>query len=323
MGLNLKRALVTGARGQDGSLLANLLIKKGYKVIGLSERFGGTFTSLLGDRIYVKKIAFETDLLVSVLNDIKPHEIYHLSSRASSSQLFDDPIKTLDVNGRSVPSILEAIRKTDISIKFLYACSSEIFRGGSEGEKNTNSPVKPINAYGCSKAYGFNITNAYRQNYKLLCCSAVLFNHESIIRPKHFVTRKITNSVARIKLSMDSHLLLNNLSDERDWCSAKDVVRALWLMLQRDQLVDLVLGSGKIRKVEDVCEIAFSHLGLNYMHYVQAKNNERNLTDKRMWADIKPAHDLIGWKPGFEMQDWISEMVENDLRIIKLGLNDE
>lgn len=313
-----KTALITGVSGQDGSYLAELLLSKGYQVVGTSHRearslgFGEHSVPVL--HLDLSNAAQIQETLLSV----QPDEIYHLASRSSSAQLFDDPWAITDVNALSTLRFMEAMRQHCVDARFVLASSSEVFAAGVDSPQSEATGMFPANAYGAAKAYARHLVAAYRQQHGLKACTAILFNHESPRRGAHYVTRKITRAAAAISLGLDDRLVLGSLESQRDWCHARDVVRGMWLMLQQESPQDMVLASGKVHTVRDVCELAFSHLGLQYERFVSvipdpSRRNETVL----LRGDSRYARAILGWQPEITFDAMLREMVDADLQAYK------
>jgi GDPmannose 4,6-dehydratase len=312
-------ALITGVNGQDGSYLAEFLLSKGYRVVG-------TTPNQNTDRILPirKKIEIaDADLLdqgqlEAILCEYNPDEVYNLAARASSSELWTQPVLTGEVNGLTVACLLEAIRRSDQRARFVQASSSEIFGNATEVPQTEATPFHPRNPYGVAKAYGHWTTSIYREHHGLFACSSILYNHESPRRGLEFITRKVSHAVARIKLGLAKELRLGNLDARRDWGFAGDYVRAMWLMLQQPTPDDYVVATGEAHSVRELCEIAFFHVGLNYQDYVvQDPENFRSAERALLVGNPAKAERLLGWKPTVTFPDLVRMMVEADLRSIQ------
>ena len=268
---NIKTALITGVRGQDGSYLAELLLTKGYHVYGTARTRSGAphlpAVPLQGQVLYLD-ICNASEVL-DIIEATRPDEVYNLAARSSSAQLFDDASATAEVNGLAAVHFLEAILQVSPHTRFLQASSSEIFTGGSTSPQDEGAPFRPVNAYGAAKAYAANIVAVYRAHHGLFATTAILFNHESPRRGINYVTRKITHTIAQIVLGQASLLTLGALDSRRDWGFAGDYVRAMWLMLQQPAPEDFVIATGETHSVREFCEIAFSHVGLDYRDFVR------------------------------------------------------
>ncbi len=267
-----KRALITGITGQDGSYLAEFLLEQGYDVVGMIRR--SSTVNFERIRHIQDQVTFATaDLLdevslINMLREHRPSEVYNLAAQSFVQTSFSQPVFTGEVTGLGVTRILDAIRVVDPGIRFYQASSSEMFGKVQAVPQTESTPFYPRSPYGVAKLYGHWITVNYRESYDMYACSGILFNHESPRRGLEFVTRKITNGVARIKLGIDKELRLGNLEAKRDWGFAKDYVRAMYLMLQQDKPDDYVVSTGETYSVRRFCEIAFGHVGLDYQEHV-------------------------------------------------------
>ncbi|GAA1273115.1 GDP-mannose 4,6-dehydratase [Pseudonocardia aurantiaca] len=322
----MKKALITGVTGQDGSYLAELLLEKGYEVHGLIRR-ASTFNTGRLEQIYqdphlegVRFFLHYGDLtdgsrLVTLLQKIQPDEVYHLAAQSHVRVSFDEPEFTGDTTGTGTTRILEAIRMIGLDCRFYQASSSEMF-GATPPPQDENTPFWPRSPYGAAKVYGYWMTRNYREAYGMFAVNGILFNHESPRRGETFVTRKITRAVGRIKAGLDTELYLGNLDAVRDWGYAKEYVEAMWLMLQADEPSDFVVATGTAYTVRDFVGFAFEHAGLDWEKYVRF--DERYLRPSEVDALIgdaaKAAHEL-GWKPRTLTPDIAKIMVDADLEI--------
>src|SRR4026208_1547796 len=268
-----KRAVVTGIAGRDGSYLAELLLEKGYEVTGIVRRSSAPnlwrIEHLL-DRIELRPADLLDQLsLVKVIAEVRPHELYNLAAMSFVPASWDQPMLTGEFNAQGVTRVLEAVRQVDPSIRIYQASSSEMFGKVREVPQTEMTPFYPRSPYGVSKVFGHYITVNYRESYGLFACSGILFNHESPRRGLEFVTRKVTDGVARIKLGLADTLALGNLDAKRDWGFAGDYVRAMWMMLQQPEAGDYVIASGMSHSVQDLVEVAFGHAGLEWQKYVK------------------------------------------------------
>src|SRR5256714_2025799 len=268
-----KRAIITGITGQDGSYLAELLVEKGYEVVGTVRRSSApNFWRIqhLLDRVTLKPADLLDQLsLLRVIDEVRPVEIYNLAAMSFVPASWDQPLLTGEFNAQGVTRLLDAVRQVDTSIKIYQASSSEMFGKVREVPQTETTPFYPRSPYGVSKVFAHYITINYRESYNLFAVSGMLFNHESPRRGLEFVTRKVTHGVARIKLGLDDTLLIGNLDAHRDWGFAGDYVRAMWLMLQRDRPDDYVIATGVSHSVRELVEIAFAHAGLNWEDHVR------------------------------------------------------
>src|SRR5215207_1439873 len=287
-----RRALITGITGQDGSYLAELLLDRGYEVIGMVRRSSTVNYERIAhiqDRVtFVHGDLLDQISMINVLREHRPSEVYNLAAQSFVQTSFGQPVLTGETTGLGVTRVLDAIRIVDPDIRFYQASSSEMFGKVVEVPQRESTPFYPRSPYGVAKVYGHWITVNYRESYNIYGCSGILFNHESPRRGLEFVTRKITNSAARIKLGLDKELRLGNLDSQRDWGFAGDYVKAMWLMLQQDQPGDFVVATGQTQSVRHFCELAFGHVGLDYRDYV--------VLDERF---MRPAEvDLLVGDPG-------------------------
>jgi GDPmannose 4,6-dehydratase len=313
-------ALITGVSGQDGSYLAEFLLSKGYRVVGTTQDLSSDRQRIL--QILERIEIIETDLLSQeliedLLRNCSPDELYNLAARASSRDLWTQPISTGELNGLSVARILEGISKIDPRIRFVQASSSEVFGNTAEIPQTETTPFQPRNPYGIAKAYGHWTTVIYRQHRNLFACSSILYNHESPRRGLEFVTRKISRAAAMISLGEERELRLGRLDARRDWGFAGDYVQAMWLMLQQSQPDDYIVATGEIHSVSDFCDVAFSHVGLDYRDFVvedvaSLRSEEYGL----LVGDPSKVHRALGWKPTVSFQELVRMMVDADLELI-------
>ena len=314
-------ALITGITGQDGSYLAELLLSKGYKVIGVARR-SSTVTNeriehLLDDITVVPGDLSDQGSLLALLEEYEPSEIYNLAAQSFVPTSWSQPALTGDVTALGVTRILEAIRFVDSKIRFYQASSSEMFGKVVEVPQNENTPFYPRSPYGAAKVYGHWITVNYRESFNLFASSGILFNHESPRRGLEFVTRKITDGVARIKLGLAKELRLGNLESRRDWGFAGDYVEAMWMMLQHDHPDNFVIGTGETHAVREFCEIAFGHVGLDYNEFViQDERFYRPAEVDLLISDPSKAHSVLGWEPSVSFKELVTMMVDADMKRI-------
>jgi GDPmannose 4,6-dehydratase len=324
----MKKALITGITGQDGSYLAELLLAKGYEVHGIIRR-ASTFNTgrinhlykdphVNGVRLFLHygDIADSTNL-IKLLYRIQPNEVYHLAAQSHVRVSFDIPEYTGDVTGLSTVRILEAIRQTGAESKFYQASSSEMFGRVRETPQCETTPFYPRSPYGAAKLYAHSITVNYRESYDMFACSGILFNHESPRRGETFVTRKITRAAARIKAGLQQNLYLGNLDAQRDWGYAKEYVEAMWLMLQQDNPDDYVIATGKTHSVKEFLEEAFSYLNLDWQDYVEfdAKYVRPAEVDVLI-GDASKAKRVLGWEPKMTFKQLVRLMVDADVAMI-------
>jgi GDPmannose 4,6-dehydratase len=317
-----RRALITGITGQDGSYLAELLLEQGYEVFGMVRRASTeNFARIEHLRSTVRLV--QADLLdqlslITVLQRIRPAEVYNLAAQSFVPTSWEQPMLTAEFNAVGVTRVLEAIRLVDRDIRFYQASSSEMFGKVREVPQTELTPFHPRSPYGVAKVYGHYITVNYRESYGLFACSGILFNHESPRRGKEFVTRKITDAVARIKLGQCGELCLGNLAARRDWGYAKDYVRAMWLMLQQDEPDDYVVAMGEAHSVQEAAAIAFAHVGLDWRTYVREDRSLiRPAEVDHLIGDAAKARQRLGWRPTVGFQQLIEVMVDADLDLVR------
>jgi GDPmannose 4,6-dehydratase len=313
-----KRAIITGITGQDGSYLAELLLSKGYEVVGTVRRASAPnfwrIQSLL-DRITIKPADLLDQLsLIRVVDEVRPHEFYNLAAMSFVPASWDQPMLTGEFNAQGVTRVLEAIRQVDPGIRLYQASSSEMFGKVRETPQNELTPFYPRSPYGVSKVFAHYITVNYRESYDLFAVSGMLFNHESPRRGLEFVTRKVTDGVARIKLGLADSLSLGNLEAHRDWGFAGDYVRAMWLMLQRERADDYVIATGVSHSVRDLVEVAFAHAGLDWRAHVKLDPKLiRPAEVEHLIGDSTKARTELGWQPDVDFVALIKMMVDADV----------
>ncbi len=317
-------ALITGITGQDGSYLAELLLKKGYKVIGVARRSSTINTEriehILNDMTVVQGDLQDQGSLLAFLEEYKPSEVYNLAAQSFVPTSWNQPALTGDVTAIGVTRLLEAIRFVNPKIRFYQASSSEMFGKVMEVPQKESTPFYPRSPYGVAKVYGHWITVNYRESFDIFAASGILFNHESPRRGLEFVTRKITNAVARIKLGMAKDLHLGNLESQRDWGFAGDYVQAMWLMLQQDHPDNYVIGTGETHSVREFCEIAFSRADLDYKQYVvRDEKFYRPAEVDLLISDPAKARNVLKWKPSVTFKELVAMMVDSDLARLKKG----
>ena len=320
-----RRALITGITGQDGSYLAELLLEQGYEVSGVVRRASTeTFERILHikDRVTLLQADLTDQVsMVDVLSQTRPHEVYNLAAQSFVPTSWKQPILTGDVTALGVTRMLEAVRVVDPSIRFYQASSSEMFGHVRETPQTELTPFYPRSPYGVAKVYGHWITVNYRESYGMFAVSGILFNHESPRRGLEFVTRKVTNGVARIKQGLDSELRLGNLEARRDWGYAPDYVRAMWLMLQQDAPGDYVIGTGESHSVREFTELAFAHAGLDWTEFVETDPRYlRPAEVDSLCADASKARRVLGWEPAVGFEELVKIMVDADLAAVERTL---
>ena len=319
-------ALITGITGQDGSYLAEFLLSKGYDVIGMVRR-SSTVTFQRIHQIQDNITIIQGDLhdqssLVDLVERYHPEEVYNLAAQSFVPTSWNQPVLTGEVTALGVTRMLEAIRLVNPETRFYQASSSEMFGKVREVPQNENTPFYPRSPYGVAKVYAHWITVNYRESYDLFAVSGILFNHESPRRGLEFVTRKITYGVARIKLGLTKELRLGNLESRRDWGFAGDYVEAMWMMLQRGEPEDFVIGTGETHSVRELCQLAFSHVGLDYEEFVvQDPRFYRPAEVDLLVADPGQAIEQLGWKPKIKFEELIQRMVDADLKRLALEID--
>jgi GDPmannose 4,6-dehydratase len=316
-------ALITGITGQDGSYLAELLLSKGYRVIGMARR-ASTVTyeriqHLLDDIAVIQGDLTDQGSLLSIFEEYEPTEVYNLAAQSFVPTSWNQPALTGDVTALGVTRMLEAIRFVNPKMKFYQASSSEMFGKVVEVPQRETTPFYPRSPYGVAKVYGHWITVNYRESFGLFAVSGILFNHESPRRGLEFVTRKISDGVARIKLGLAKDLHLGNLEARRDWGFAGDYVKAMWMMLQQEKPDNFVVGTAETHSVREFCEIAFRHVGLDYNEFVvQDQRFYRPAEVDLLVSDPKRANHILGWRPAVGFKELVTMMVEADLERLKV-----
>jgi len=318
----MKKALITGITGQDGSYLAELLLEKGYEVHGIARRVAFEHPQArmwrirhLLDRIKLHGASMESyGSLFDIVSTVKPDECYHLAAQSFVSYSFEDEFSTINTNLNGTHYMLSAIKRQAPKCKFYFAASSEMFGHVKETPQKETTPFHPRSPYGISKLAGFELTRNYREAYSLFALSGILFNHESPRRGAEFVTRKITSSVARIKLGLDHEIRLGNLDAKRDWGHSRDYVKAMWLMLQQDEPDDYVIATGESHSVGEFLQAACTYAGLDYRkHVVIDKDLYRPSEVHILQGDASKANAKLKWFPECSFEGLVQEMVESDL----------
>ena len=325
----MKRALITGITGQDGSYLAELLLEKGYEVHGIIRR-ASTFNTERIDHLYqdphvhgVRLFLHYGDLsdsvnLVKMLYELKPDEIYHLGAQSHVRVSFDIPEYTADISAVGTIRILEAIRETGLRPRFYQASSSEMFGKVQEIPQRETTPFYPRSPYGVAKVFAYWATVNYRESYDLFATNGILFNHESPRRGETFVTRKVTRAVAYIKAGLQKKLFLGNLDAKRDWGYAKEFVEAMWLMLQQEKPDDFVIATGETHSIRELCEVAFGRVELDWQKYVEIdKRYMRPAEVDILIGDPSKAKRILGWEPKTKFKDLIHLMVDADVKMLQ------
>ncbi len=320
----MKTALITGITGQDGSYLAELLLEKGYQVFGLIRKTGSP------DQWRIEHIKHDLHLrygdlqddksIHSILQEAKPDEIYHLGAQSFVKESFQNPVLTGNITGLGVMRLLESAHQLVPGARFYQASTSELFGKVRETPQSETTPFHPRSPYGVAKLYGHWAVVNYRESYGMFAANGILFNHESPRRGMEFVTRKITNAVARIKLGKQTELRLGNLDARRDWGYAKEYVECMWRILQHSAAEDFVIGTGEQHSVRELVETAFTYAGLDYEKYVRIDSaNQRPAEVDTLIADSSKAARVLGWKPRTKFKELIELMVESDMEYEKNG----
>lgn len=320
-----KRALITGITGQDGSYLAEFLLQKGYEVHGMVRRSsteGFERIQHIRDRIHLHQADLLDQLsLVRLLSEVRPHEVYNLAAMSFVPTSWEQPLLTGEFTALGVTRMLEAIRHVDRTIRFYQASSSEMFGAVKEEPQNENTRFWPRSPYGVAKLYGHWITVNYRESFGIFACCGILFNHESPRRGKEFVTRKVSDAVARIKLGVQDKLYLGNLDAMRDWGFAGDYVEAMWLMLQQPQPDDYVVATGEKHSVRELVELAFDYVGLDWKRYVEIDPKLiRPAEVYTLRGDATKARTVLGWRPKVTFPELVRMMVDADLERVRREL---
>ena len=322
----MKKALITGISGQDGSYLAELLLEKNYNVHGVIRRVALEDETHrlwrlrnIKDKISLHSGSLESfPSLAKIINKVQADEVYHLAAQSYVANSFEDEFSTLNTNINGTHYVLASLKEFSPKSKFYFAGSSEMFGKTVETPQNENTKFYPRSAYGISKVTGFDLTRNYREAYGLFGCTGILFNHESPRRGFEFVTRKISLAVAKIKNNLQKEIRLGNIDAKRDWGHAQDYVEAMWLMMQQENPGDYVIGTGKQHSVKDFLIEAFGHVGLNYEDFLKIdKKFYRPAEVETLLADPKLSHKKLNWKPKKSFKDLVIEMVESDLKNIK------
>ncbi len=319
-----KRALVTGITGQDGAYLARFLLTQGYEVHGMVRRSSSeNFERIAAvqDQLHLHQADLLDQLsIVRLIDEVRPHEVYNLAAQSFVPTSWNQPLLTGEFTALGVTRMLEAIRLIDRGIRFYQASSSEMFGHVLEEPQNEQTPFWPRSPYGVAKVYGHWITVNYRESYKLFACSGILFNHESPLRGKEFVTRKISHTVARIKLGLASELRLGNLDARRDWGFAGDYVRAMWQMLQQPEPEDYVIATGEQHSVREFAQRAFEHVDLDWHDYVVVDPALfRPAEVNTLRGDASKARRKLGWTPNVTFRELVAMMVDADLNLLAVG----
>ena len=314
-----KVAIITGISGQDGSYLAELLIKKKYKVYGIcNPRKKNNFKNLISikNKVSIKKIDInDYSKIKTMIKKVKPTEFYHLAAQSFINYKFEDEFFKLNPNINGTHYILSAIKEFSPKTRFYFAASSELFGNAKNSPQNEETKFNPRSAYGISKVAGFYLTKNYRDAYNIHACSGILFNHESPRRSDNFVSRKITKNLALILKGKIKKIKLGNIHAKRDWGHSRDYVYAMWKMMQIKKPEDFVIGTGKVHSVKDFIKIAFNHVNLNYKKYIEIDKKLLRPNDKVILkANFKKAKKILKWKPSVNFKSLVEEMVDHDLK---------
>jgi GDPmannose 4,6-dehydratase len=318
----VKKALLTGITGQDGSYLSELLLEKGYEVHGIVRRVAIEHPQArmwrirhLLDRIKIHSASMESYASIyDIVAYVKPDECYHLAAQSFVSYSFEDEFSTINTNLNGTHYVLSAIKRQASHCRFYFAASSEMFGNAAESPQSEQTPFHPRSAYGISKMAGFELTRNYREAYGLFALSGILFNHESPRRGGEFVTRKITSGAAKIKLGLDKEIRLGNLDARRDWGHSRDYVRAMWLMLQQEEPEDFVIASGESHSVREFLQLSFDCVGLDYRNYLVIDENLYRPSEVNiLQGDASKAKKKLAWSPEVSFKRLVTEMVEGDL----------
>lgn len=320
----MKTALITGVTGQDGTYLAELLLSKGYRVVGMSRGAPGESYARIRHIVPNVEMASgdlrDEESLIQLIANVRPTEIYNLAAHSFLPDHRSQPALTAEIAAVGVTRLLEAIRITDPKIKFFQASSSEMFGDSLDSPQTETTPFHPRNLYAIAKVYAHSVTAHYREAHGIYACAGILFNHESPRRNIEFVTRKVTRSAAKIKLGQADTLLLGNLDARRDWGYAADFVQGMWLMLQQDEPDDYILATGETHSIRELCEIAFSHLGLNYENYVV--QDARFLRASEITIRVgnpSKSEKILNWTRTLRFEELIKMMVDSDLKELNIS----
>ena len=322
----MKKALITGITGQDGSYLAELLLNKGYEVHGIVRRVALEHPQArmwrirhLLDRIHIHSASMESYASIfNIISEIKPDECYHLAAQSYVSYSFEDEFSTINTNLNGTHYVLSSLKRQAPDCRFYFAASSEMFGKVKETPQNEDTPFHPRSPYGISKLAGFELTRNYREGYGMFALSGILFNHESPRRGGEFVSRKISSGVAKISLGIEKEIRLGNIEAKRDWGHARDYVKAMWLMLQQDKPEDFVIATGKCHSVEEFLETAFSYKGLDYCNYLVIDENLYRPSEVNiLQGDASKARIKLKWNPANTFEKLVKEMVDEDIKWYK------
>jgi GDPmannose 4,6-dehydratase len=318
----MKKALITGITGQDGSYLSELLLEKGYEVHGIVRRVALEHPEArmwrirhILDRINIHSASMESYASIfNIFSEVNPDECYHLAAQSFVSYSFEDEFSTIDTNLNGTHYVLSSLKRQAPDCRFYFAASSEMFGNVKETPQNEDTPFHPRSPYGISKMAGFELTRNYREAYGLFALSGILFNHESPRRGAEFVTRKITSAAARIKLGIDKEIRLGNLDAKRDWGHSRDYVRAMWIMLQQDEPDDYVIATGKTHSVKEFLQTAFDYVDLDYHEHLTIDDDLYRPSEVNiLQGNASKAHNKLNWVPKTSFEELVHEMVDGDI----------
>lgn len=321
----MKKALISGITGQDGSYLAELLLAKGYEVHGIARRVSLEDPDVrmwrirhILDDVHIHSASMESYASIfNIVSEVKPDEFYHFAAQSYVSYSFEDEFSTINTNLNGTHYVLSAIKRIAPACRVYFSASSEMFGNPDESPQNELSRFRPRSPYGISKLAGFELTRNYRETYGLFTVSGILFNHESPRRGREFVTRKISSAAARIKLGIDNKIVLGNIDARRDWGHARDYVEAMWMMLQQEAPEDYLIATGQTHSVRDFLEVAFGHLDLDYRQYLEIRDEFYRPAEKNLLCgNALNAKNKLGWIPRISFEELVREMVEHDLSLI-------
>jgi GDPmannose 4,6-dehydratase len=327
-GSDVKKALITGITGQDGSYLSELLLGKGYEVHGIVRRVALEHPQArmwrirhVLDKIQIHSASMESYASIfNIVSEIKPDECYHLAAQSFVSYSFEDEFSTIDTNLNGTHYVLSSLKRQAPDCRLYFAASSEMFGNVRETPQNEDTPFHPRSPYGISKMAGFELTRNYRESYNMFALSGILFNHESPRRGAEFVTRKISSAAARIQFGAEKEIRLGNLEAKRDWGHAKDYVKAMWLMLQQDEPDDYVIATGTSHSVREFLEAAFNYVDLDYHDYLVIDDELYRPSEVNiLQGDASKARKKLGWSPQVSFEELVREMVEGDLKWFSKG----
>lgn len=320
----MKKVIITGISGQDGSYLAEFLLEKGYRVCGTVRKdVNANYEKIehIRHKIILREWNLLDDALIDIISEVEPDEIYNLAAPSFVPDSWAEPILTSELTAIGVTRLLESVRHVNPYLRVYQASSSEMFGTIKHAPQNEDTPFFPCTPYGISKVYGHFMATNYRERYGMFCCSGILFNHESPRRGMEFVTRKVSRRVAMIKLNLQSKLRLGNLKARRDWGFAGDYVKAMWLMLQQDNPQDFVIGTGVHHSVEELVQVAFKTANLDWKDHVKVDEQLYRPDGRNLVADASKARKVLGWYPETSFEKLVQMMVEEDIKKIQADQN--